>query len=57
VAKALEEKGFAAVALQGGMTQSQREKAIGSFRSGTNNVLVATDVAARGLDVKVGRDQ
>src|SRR4029077_11222364 len=38
-------------ALHGGMTQGARERALGHFASGANDVLVATDVAARGLDL------
>ena len=40
-----------AVALHGDMTQGQRERALGRFRSGAVTTLVATDVAARGLDL------
>jgi superfamily II DNA/RNA helicase len=40
-----------AVALHGDMSQGQRERALGRFRSGTVDTLVATDVAARGLDL------
>ena len=39
-------------ALHGGMTQPQRERALGHFAAGRNDVLVATDVAARGLDLE-----
>ncbi len=39
------------VALHGDMTQGQRERALGRFRSGAVKTLVATDVAARGLDL------
>ena len=38
-------------ALHGDITQNQREKTLGSFRDGNFSVLVATDVAARGLDI------
>ena len=44
-------EGFSAGELHGGMTQPQRERALGRFASGSNDVLVATDVAARGLDL------
>ena len=47
----LEAKGLRAVALQGNMSQAQRDKAMQGFRKGTFDVLVATDIAARGLDV------
>jgi ATP-dependent RNA helicase RhlE len=43
--------GHSAIALQGNMTQPQRDKAMGGFRSGRYDVLVATDIAARGIDV------
>lgn len=48
----LNERGFAAKAVHGDLGQGQREQAMRSFRSGKNDVLVATDVAARGLDVE-----
>ncbi|HEY2507160.1 MAG TPA: DEAD/DEAH box helicase [Streptosporangiaceae bacterium] len=51
VASSLETKGFAAAAVHGDLGQSQRERAMRAFRSGKVDVLVATDVAARGLDV------
>jgi ATP-dependent RNA helicase RhlE len=43
--------GFNAASLQGNMTQSRRQAALDGFRDGTYRVLVATDVAARGIDV------
>jgi ATP-dependent RNA helicase RhlE len=51
VAKSLRAEGFSAGELHGGMSQPQRERALGRFASGRNDVLVATDVAARGLDL------
>jgi superfamily II DNA/RNA helicase len=51
VASTLATKGFAAAAVHGDLGQSQRERAMRAFRSGKVDVLVATDVAARGLDV------
>ncbi len=51
VASTLSTKGFAAAAVHGDLGQSQRERAMRAFRSGKVDVLVATDVAARGLDV------
>src|SRR5215475_6699679 len=51
VTSALTERGFAAAAVHGDLGQSQRERALRAFRSGKIDVLVATDVAARGLDV------
>lgn len=47
----LKTAGFNAVALQGNMSQSQRDRAMQGFRSGQYNILVATDIAARGIDV------
>ncbi len=38
--------------MHAGFTQPQRERSIGAFRSGRLNLLVATDVAARGLDIE-----
>jgi ATP-dependent RNA helicase RhlE len=51
VTKHLEEAGFPAAAIHGNKSQSQRERALASFRSGETRVLVATDIAARGIDV------
>lgn len=51
VTSTLAERGFAAAAVHGDLGQSQRERALRAFRSGKIDVLVATDVAARGLDV------
>ena len=52
LAKNLKTQGFRAGALHGGMAQNARERALGHFASGANDVLVATDVAARGLDLE-----
>jgi superfamily II DNA/RNA helicase len=51
IADGLTGRGFAAAAVHGDLGQSQRERAMRAFRSGKIDVLVATDVAARGLDV------
>ncbi len=51
VADALTEKGFAAAAVHGDLGQGAREQALRAFRNGKVDVLVATDVAARGIDV------
>jgi superfamily II DNA/RNA helicase len=51
LARNLRKGGFGAGELHGGMSQPQRERALGRFASGANDVLVATDVAARGLDL------
>ena len=45
-------KGYSVQALHAGFTQPQRDRAINEFRSGQLNLLVATDVAARGLDIQ-----
>jgi superfamily II DNA/RNA helicase len=52
LAKNLKAQGFRVGALHGGMAQSARERALGRFAAGLNDVLVATDVAARGLDLE-----
>ncbi len=51
VAERLQREGLSAVALNGQMPQKQRERTIEKFKAGQLDVLVATDVAARGLDV------
>ncbi|NYI69813.1 superfamily II DNA/RNA helicase [Naumannella cuiyingiana] len=51
VADDLAERGFAAAPIHGDLTQVSREKALKRFREGGVDVLVATDVAARGIDV------
>ena len=48
----LEERGFTAGAIHGDLGQGAREKALGDFRAGKVPTLVATDVAARGIDVE-----
>ena len=45
-------RGYRADALHGGMTQEQREKVMRKVRSGATELLIATDVAARGLDIE-----
>jgi ATP-dependent RNA helicase RhlE len=52
LARNLKAEGFHTGALHGGMTQPARERALGRFAAGANDVLVATDVAARGLDLE-----
>jgi len=47
----LDKKGFRASALQGNMSQNARQRAIDGFRKGRYDILVATDVASRGIDV------
>jgi superfamily II DNA/RNA helicase len=51
LAGALTVRGFAAAAVHGDLGQAQRERALRAFRHGKVDVLVATEVAARGLDV------
>jgi len=51
IAKALENKGFKAEALNGDLAQSARERTVNRLKNGHIDILVATDVAARGLDV------
>ena len=51
LAQRLEGKGYNAIALQGNMAQNRRQQAINGFKSGEYDVLVATDIAARGIDV------
>ena len=50
--KFLEKSGFRSTVLHGGKNQQQREVALQQLRSGTKEILIATDVAARGLDIK-----
>ena len=45
-------RGYRAEALHGGMDQEQRDRVMGRFRSGVAELLIATDVAARGLDIE-----
>ena len=52
LAEKLEGRGFAAVAMHGDMTQPLRESVIRRLRAGQVEIVVATDVAARGLDVE-----
>ena len=51
VAEELVDRGFNASALHGDMSQEAREKSMAAFRSGKKDILVATEVAARGIDV------
>ncbi|MUM27965.1 DEAD/DEAH box helicase, partial [Mycolicibacterium sp. CBMA 295] len=52
VAERLRSRGFAAAAINGDINQAQRERTITALKDGTIDILVATDVAARGLDVE-----
>jgi len=51
LAEQLEAAGLKAVAIHGNKSQAQRQKALNQFKAGKARVLVATDVAARGLDI------
>src|SRR5262249_9590998 len=51
LAQRLEAMGYPTAALQGNLSQNARERVMAGFRSGTVPILVATNVAARGLDV------
>ena len=51
VAKNLKKAGFPVTFLQGDLSQSQRQEALNGFRNGKYRILVATDIAARGLDI------
>ncbi len=53
LARQLEERGISAVALHGDRTQAQRERALRSVKNGQVRVLVATDVAARGIHIEL----
>ena len=52
IEKFLQSNGFKAVGISSALSQSQRNKVMESFRGGETNILVATDVAARGLDIE-----
>ncbi len=52
LASFLVEQGFPAAAIEGDMPQAERQAALDGFRTGRYSVLVATDVAARGIDVE-----
>ncbi len=51
LAEALQEEGISSRALEGNMGQRDRDKVMRSFKNGASQILVATDVAARGLDI------
>ncbi len=52
LASRLQARGFSAAAINGDLAQAQRERTIGQLKDGKIDILVATDVAARGLDVE-----
>lgn len=49
----LQQAGFAAISLQGNLSQNKRQEALDGFRNGTFKIMVATDIAARGIDVSL----
>jgi len=51
LAQQLSKNGFKATSLQGNLSQQQRHQALNGFKTGTYDILVATDIAARGIDV------
>ncbi|MCP3872710.1 MAG: DEAD/DEAH box helicase [Desulfobacteraceae bacterium] len=51
LARQLDKAGYSATSLQGNLTQQKRQKALNGFRDGNFKILVATDIAARGIDV------
>ena len=51
LAKALTERGFKVIAIHGDKTQAQRNKALAAFKEGKVNILLATHVVARGIDI------
>jgi len=50
LARKLEQKGMLATSLQGNLSQNRRQEALDGFRSGKYRIMVATDIAARGID-------
>ena len=52
ISRNLKRAGFVAVPIHSGRTQNQRQQALDGFRSGKYQVMVATDIAARGIDVE-----
>ncbi len=51
IGEQLVKKGFKAASIQGNLSQNKRQSALNGFRDGTYQILVATDIAARGIDV------
>lgn len=52
IAKALRKEGMRCDALHGDKSQTQRQRALDDFKSGKSRIMVATDIAARGIDIK-----
>ncbi len=51
IGQQLQKAGYTAASLQGNLSQNKRQEALDGFRDGTYQILVATDIAARGIDV------
>lgn len=51
VVRTLEKAGIKAAAIHGNKSQNARQRALGAFKNGALNILIATDIAARGIDV------
>lgn len=51
--KKLQSKGYKCTSLQGNLSQNRRQEALEGFRKGTYQIMVATDIAARGIDVSL----
>ena len=51
LARILDKQGFKATSIQGNLSQQQRQRALDGFKNGIYDILVATDIAARGIDV------
>jgi ATP-dependent RNA helicase RhlE len=51
LATQLDKRGFRATSIQGNLSQQKRQKALSGFKDGTYTILVATDIAARGIDI------
>jgi ATP-dependent RNA helicase RhlE len=51
IGQQLQQAGYTAASLQGNLSQNKRQEALDGFRDGTYQILVATDIAARGIDV------
>jgi ATP-dependent RNA helicase RhlE len=51
LSEALERAGYGAASLQGNLSQNRRQAALNGFKSGKYQILVATDIASRGIDV------
>lgn len=52
IARYLSRRGIACESIHGDKSQNSRQRALGNFKDGTSNVIIATDIAARGIDIK-----